>query len=155
MSDTWPVNVEEVLVEELAEMEGIQATINRPLTEEDASHAIGVYVLSWGAPDDAYMIGQPDPVLNVYSFAIDLIVKGMDRALIHAEMATLTKRLRTMLYLDDDIQVRLNQLSEVSFGRTESYKRMRVTRQDYRTGSLGGMSLAASTTTITVETDSR
>lgn len=154
-SDVWPTNVVDVLVEELLNMEDVEATTSRGLTEDDTSGGIGVYVVSWAPPADAYVIGQADPILNVYTFGLDLMIKALDRAEAATTLSVMTKRLRTMLYRDDDLQVRLKQLSETAFGRTETYKRMRVTRQDYRTGTLGGVHLAASTTTLTVETDSR
>lgn len=153
-SVVWPTNVTDVFVEELGDMVGIEAIIDRPLAEDDASGSLGCFVIRWAPTvDKPYVLGQKAPEVAIYTYGLDLIVKGHDRAEIQAEGGVLTKRLRTMLYHDANLQVRLEALSETTAFGTEKFTRMFVTKQDYRTGTLGGVHIAASTTTVTVETE--
>lgn len=151
--EVWPTNAIRVFVEELAQMEDIEGAVDRPLDPNDANKSLGVWAEGWQAPRDAYQIGSNWPILGVYTFKIDLMVKGYDRAETQNTLSLLTKRLRAMLYRDEDLQVRLKQLSETAFGTTERFKVFRVTRQDFSSGQLGDTHIAASTTTLTVETE--
>jgi len=152
----WPQNLVDVLVGETAELLdviGVTAVTDRPLDEKDANGSVGVYIRNWAPPDDAFEIGVNFPTRGVYTYGLDFLAKGMDRASARGDMAAVTKRLRTMLYHDPALQVRLKALSETTDGVVERYSRMRITRQDYEMGELGGTHLAASHTTITVTTE--
>jgi len=155
-STLWPQSFIDVLVgetPELMDVAGVNAVIDRPLDQTDANGSCGLYVMSWQPPPDAFEIGVNFPTRGNYMYALDFLSKGIDRASARTEMAVVTKRLRTMLYHDEQLQVRLKMLSESSAGVTENYSRMRVIKQDYEMGKLGDTHLAASTTIITVTTE--
>ena len=151
-SDLWPTNALVVMAEEIAEaMPEVDAIAYRRVEVDDPAITIGLYVQQWDATE--FCIGQRYPEFAEYRYGLELMVRGVPRAMVVGIHAQLTKKLRAMLYQYDPLDVRLRALAETSFGVTERYSRLTIGRQSFESGATGNSFVAASTTTVIIRTE--
>lgn len=147
----FPENIIEEIKVSLLEMEGVDHVIRRPLRPTDPTESVGVFAMSW-SPED-WQIGQFDPAVTQYLIAIQTFVKhGNEEEGVTAH-ARLAKRVRVMLYRDDDLRLRLGTLSAVEDGLTERTQRWGVRAQRYLSNELQGNFLFLAVTELWVETE--
>lgn len=150
MSD-FPVNVVEELKTSLDLLTGVDHVLRRPLRPTDPTGSMGVYPVSWNP--DGYQIGQYDPAVTRYKIAIQSFVKHGDDeqgVILHSQLA---KRVRVMLYRDDELRVRLGSLNTVDGGAIERLQRWGVETQRYLSNEIQGSFLFLSVTEMWVETE--
>ncbi len=127
----------------------------RPLRPEDPATSIGIFVMDW-VPGELEMAGRsnPDPTLSTYLFGIHAFVKHGDREDGMIKHALLSKMVRSMLYRQESLRVRLSQLSETSLGVRERSQRWGVRQQRFMANEIEGSFLYLSTLEFWVETES-
>jgi len=147
----FPENIVAELGVTLATIEEVDQVINRPLRPTDPNGAIGIYAVDWNPQE--YQIGQYDPAVTRYLIAVQSFVKhGDDQqgVALHARMA---KRVRVMLYRDDELRVRLGSLSVSEGGVTERLQRWGVQTQRYLSNEVQGSFMYLAVTELWVETE--
>jgi len=147
----FPENVVEELSYNLAEIPEVEVVLRRPLRPTDPNGALGVFALSWN-PEE-YQIGQFDPATTRYMLNIQSFVKhGNDEegVVLHSRLA---KRVRVMLYRDQQLRVGLGTLSVTEGGVTERFQRWGVVTQRYLNNEMEGTFLYLAVTEMWVETE--
>lgn len=151
MSLDFPENIIEELAISLDLLDGIDKVVKRPVRPTDANGTAGVYAVDW-SPED-YQIGQYDPAVTRYLIAIQTFVKHGDDeegVLLHGRLG---KRVRVMLYRDDELRVRLGSLNTQELGVTERTQRWGVRTQRYLSNELQGTFLYLAVTELWVDTE--
>jgi hypothetical protein len=123
----------------------------RPLRPTDPDKSIGVMALDW-RPTESF-IGQHDPAISRYQFAIQVFLKHQDEEEGLQQHTLLSKNLRTMLYRGEALRLRLASLSETSLLVTERVQRWGVRQQRFVSNEIQGRFLYLSTTEFWVETE--
>lgn len=156
----FPYNVVQVITTEYTSEKypDVEIVVERPLTTLDASFSIGIVALTWvpGAHERAgqdNLLGQIEPTLATYHYAIQSLVRHTDPIEGLATAALLAKQVRTMLVRDPQVRLRLAALSETSLGATERLQRWGVGTQRYASNELEGEWLYLATTELWVETE--
>jgi hypothetical protein len=147
----FPENVVEELATMLAEVTDVDVVIRRPLRPTDPNGSIGVYAIDWAPTDHA--IGQFDPAVTRYKFAVQSFVKHGDDevgVILHSQLA---KRVRVMLYRDEELRVRLGSLSTDEDGVIERLLRWGVQTQRYLSNEVQGTFLYLAVTELWVDTE--
>lgn len=147
----FPENVVEELAISLDVLEGIDVVVKRPLKPTDPNGAAGVYAVSWNP--EGYQIGQYDPAVTQYLFAIQTFVKHGDDEGGVALHSRLAKRVRVMLYRDDELRVRLGTLYTDESGIIERTQKWGVRTQRYLSNELQGTFMYLAVTEMYLETE--
>lgn len=151
MSLDFPENIVEELSITLDTLAEVDKVVHRPLRPTDPNGSIGIYAVDWNPQE--YQIGQYDPAVTRYLVAIQSFVKhGDDQegVALHARMA---KKVRVMLYRDDELRVRLGTLSVTEDGMTERLQRWGVQTQRYLSNEVQGSFMYLAVTEMWVETE--
>jgi hypothetical protein len=129
----------------------------RPLRASDPVQSIGVYAEQWVPdPTSLEMRGAPgaqEPTLSTYHISIQCFIKDMDEERGAAVHATLSKRVRAMLYRDDVLRIGLHLLTATVEGSTETTKRFGIRTQRYLSNELEGSWLYLSQIESWLETE--
>jgi len=147
----FPNNVVEVLSDEFGSIENLQYVLKRPLNSTDPDMSIGIYALDW--VPQSFEIGQYEPVLATYHYALQAFVKHANEEEGILKHTLLSKLVRSMLYRETSIRVRLGALSETSLGIKERTQRWGVRQQRFISNELEGQFLFLSTMELWLETE--
>jgi len=147
----FPENIVDELVTSLEDVTGINVVVKRPLRPTDPNGSAGVYAVDW-SPEE-YQIGQYDPAVTRYLLAIQTFVKHGDDEEGVGLHSRLAKRVRVMLYRDEELRVRLGTLSTLESGVTERTQRWGVRTQRYLSNELQGTFLYLAVTEMFLETE--
>lgn len=147
----FPNNVVDVLTEELGAVEGVEHVAKRPLNPPDPNMSIGVYALDW--IPQGFEIGQYEPVLATYNYALQAFVKHANEEEGILKHTLLSKLVRSMLYRETSIRVRLGALTETSLGIKERTQRWGVRQQRFISNEISGQFLFLSTMELWLETE--
>src|SRR5687767_9909416 len=121
----FPDNVTEELSISFATIVDPPVTVfKRPLEGGDPNASVGITAIDWQPGE--YVIGQYDPAVATYLYVIQGFIKHSNTAEGIALHNKLAKTIRTMLYRDADLRVRLGALSVTSLGATERTQRMGI-----------------------------
>lgn len=123
----------------------------RPLRPTDPDVSIGVYLVDWTPRD--YQIGQNDPVVGLYEFRVDLLVKHIEEMQGRTLSAKYAKMIRTMLYGDGDLRVALSQTTEEFNGLVERVQKCGVRVQRFLNNEIKGTFLYLASSEFYVETE--
>lgn len=159
--EAFPGNVVKVLAEEyprIPDVERVGGVVARPLNRLDSNFMIGVVALHWepGGTErsgQSQLLGQNESTLNTYNFMVQGLVKTMDEEVGIASSSLFAKIIRTMLYRDPRVRLRLSQLSEVSLGFHERFSKLVVRSQRYASNEVEGNWLYLSVTDFAVVTE--
>lgn len=153
----FPMNIVNELISHFKDtMKGYEeGIVARPLRPADPRLSIGVFPDDWMPREDSYEIGGFGPTLSTYVLRIHLLVKHTNEVEGRQLYAVDAKKLRAILYRDNDLRLRLAQLSEVSLGQVERVQRMGVRNQRYLNNEVSGTFLFLATTTFWVETETQ
>lgn len=147
----FPTAIVDALAEQLALTTGVGKVMRRPLRPTDPDQSIGVTASDW-VPNEQ-VIGQHDPAVGTYLFAIQAFVKHADEEEGRDDHTDLAQAIRAMLYRDLGLRVRLASLSHSADGLIERVQRWGVRQQRYASNEVDGQFLYLSTTEFWVETE--
>jgi hypothetical protein len=152
----FPNNVVEAIEAEIkdliaAETTEIDTVVKRPLRTTDPHKSVGIYAEDW-LPQD-FNIGLAGPAIAQYLFSIMVMCKNTNEEEGLAEHADLSKKVRSMLYRSQSLQVRLAQLQETSSGVLERAARWGVRRQRFMSGEISGQFIYLSVIEFWLETE--
>ncbi|MGE0342556.1 MAG: hypothetical protein AB7O86_05770 [Porticoccaceae bacterium] len=108
-------------------IDGVEHAVARPLSAADPNGTIGVFFLDWMPVDDT--IGQWEPEIGRYSFAMQVLIKHSDEVLGRALHGNISKSIRSGLYHDQGLRVSFGQLSIVGEDALERFLKLAITRQ--------------------------
>jgi hypothetical protein len=129
--------------------------VDRPLRPMDENGAIGVYSADCTPVPGSEEMMAPyyvGPTLNRYAFRIQNLGKG-DQRTAGRRYAKDAKRIRRMLASDQDLQLRLRELTEVSEFTTERVQRMGYTKQRFLNNEFRGTFIYLAVTEFWIETE--
>lgn len=149
--DAFPYNVVYALEECLGTTEGVNTVVRRPLRPTDPNGTLGVFAKDWVPGQGA--IGQRDPMSAQYLYGIQFLLKHTDEVEGNEMQARISKSLRAMLYRDTNLQVRLGQLTETSFGVRERMQQWGISRQRFLSNEVQGQFIYLSTLDFWVEVE--
>lgn len=128
----FPANITWAISLALEKIPYVDNVERRPIRAADANLTAAVHVSDWMPRSDGYEIGQEEPVLTRYPFAVEYLVKGVgDEAELHNVHSVGSKYIRAMLYRDEALGLQLRSLSEVLMGTRERAKRIVINRQRF------------------------
>lgn len=149
----FPNNVVLILAEEFKKIPPLDtyAVLKRPLRPSDPSLAVAVAASMW-EPED-YEVGQPDPSLSRYVFALQCMIKHGEEQEGLAAHAALSKMIRDQFHRNPAIRARLGMLNKVSGPVIERVGRFWITRQQFISQELNREFLYVSALELWVETE--
>lgn len=154
MADDFPANVVTALKEEIAAQipaPDLTFTTGRPLRPNDPNRSVGIFAVDW-TPEQSN-IGQHDPAVARYLYAISCLIKNADEEAGLKEHTDLSKRIRTMLYRSGTLRARLGALSVTMDGMTERAQRWGVRQQRFLSNEVQGTFLFLSSIEFWLETE--
>ncbi len=153
----FPYNAVNLMADRFQTLDPELFVCKRSLRESDPVQAIGVYGEYWSPdPDSLEMRGRSiaeEPTLSRYYISIQCFVKDMDEERGAAVHATLSKRVRTMLYHDDVLRIGLHLLTATVDGSTETTRKFGISTQRYLSNELQGSWLYLSLLESWLETE--
>lgn len=147
----FPTSIVDALAEQLALTTGAGKVLRRPLRPTDPDQSIGVIAADW-VPNEM-VIGQHDPAVGTYLFQVQAFVKHTDEEEGRDSHANFAQVIRSMLYRDAGLRVRLAGLSHAADGLLERVQRWGIRQQRYASNEVDGQFLYLSTTEFWVETE--
>lgn len=148
----FPYAPVEIVAPYLTPLPGVEAVVTRPLTPDDPNGSVGISALDWFPVDNE--IGADEPTICRYMYRIETLVKiAGDREEGQVSSSLLARSIRSMLYRNTDVRIRLGQLREVTDGRIERVQKWGIQQQRYASNHLSGTFLFVSTTDWWVETE--
>jgi hypothetical protein len=149
----FPNNIVMVLGEEFRKIPPLDTypVLLRPLRPSDPSLAVAVAASLW--EPEANEIGQPDPAVSRYVFALQCMVKHGDEVQGLAAHAALSKKVRDQFYRNPALRARLSVLRKVDGGVTERVQRFWIQRQQFISQELEREFLYVSALELWVETE--
>jgi len=153
----FPYNAVNLLASRFQTIDPELFVCKRPLRESDPIQAIAVFAEQW-VPDTESLemrgaLGAQEPTLSTYYISIQCFIKDMDEERGAAIHATLSKRVRAMLYRDDVIRIGLHLLTATVEGSTETTKGYGIRTQRYLSNELQGSWLYLSQIESWLETE--
>lgn len=132
--------------------------LRRPLRESDPVQSIGVFGSQWFPDEESLEMrsipsGVQEPTLQSYLIAIQAFVKDMDEERGLATHSVLSKMIRSMLYRDEELRLRLRALTVTMQGSTERMMRWGIRSQRFLSNELSGSWLYLSTLEFWIETE--
>jgi hypothetical protein len=125
----------------------------RPLRFTDTNPAIGVYAENWDPDETTMMIGQAEPAASRYNLTIQTMVKGLDEEQARNVHRAQNALMRTVLYRDDSLRLRLLGVSEESEGAVERTTKLGTTGQKFLNSQLQSSFVFMTTTSLYVESE--
>jgi hypothetical protein len=147
----FPDNFIDILRINLEDEPDFEHVLRRPLRDTDPDRSVGIFPAMW-APTD-FEIGQRDPAVAVYSIQIQTLAKNAteeEGIIAHTRLA---KKIRVMLYRDDDLIVQCGRLKTERDSLTERTQRWGITSQNFLTNEIGGQFLYLAVTDVWLETE--
>lgn len=133
--------------------------VARQLRPNDADLAIGVFPVDWLPVEDSYemagrLTGAPwEPTLSRYTFRLQVMVKDTDDEQGRRRYGIEAKNLRSILYRDQELPVRLRALKETDLESVEQVKRYGIRNQRYLNNEMQGIWLYLAVTDLWIETE--
>lgn len=148
----FPYNVVDELRPSFLTVEGVTDFLTRPLRPSDPDGAVSAFPADW-QPKEMH-IGMHDPSIAHYLYTIQILVKHTDEEEGKRLHAQISKNLRTLMYRDPDLRLRLAQLSETSFGVQERTQKWGIRREDFLANEISGQFLFVSSMELVVDVES-
>lgn len=156
MSDVptyFPENIVAILAEYLAEIEGVEDVVTRPIRTSDPDGTAGVFAGEWTPEEYEIGVQSGEPTIQNYSlflqFTSKLAGEEQENRGLHA---VVSRKIRAMLYRNPDLHVALRGLSEALDGATERFARMETQRQRFFSNQAQGVFLFLSVLDLKVQT---
>lgn len=151
MADTlFPYNVVDIVAEAAQARDGEAVIVKRPVHEEDPSKTVGIFAQDWTPTDDE--IGGMGPTISRYLYRLQVMIKAGNEEEGQRDHAILSKSLRSMLYLDSDLEVAYASLTETMDGLRESFSNRGVLTQRFFSSEMGRTFVYLSTIDLWVDT---
>lgn len=148
----FPAAIIEVLEEDLPASFPSYEILTRPLTQTDPAYSIGVFATDWRPEAGSDEIGGIQPTINNYLIRLQVMTKNTDRQDGRANASAAGSLLRTMLYRDPTLRVRLTQLQYEAMGGTERVEQFGVQTQRFLNNELRGTFIHFVSTDFWVQT---
>ena len=158
----FPNNFVEILAVVLPGIDEECTLYKRPLRPTDPNYALGVYATIWTPNEDsyemghlgmAYSVGPNEPTLSNYQIGIQVLVKDGDTSRALAVSSLLNRRVRSVLYRNDDLRLALAGLSTTEDGVVEHLKRWGIRSQRYMSNDIEGKFVFISVLDMFIETE--
>jgi hypothetical protein len=158
----FPNNFVEVMAIVLPGIDDECTLQKRPLRPTDPNYSIGVYATVWTPNDDSYEIGHlgmsnsagpNESTLSTYQVGIQVLVKDSDTQRALAVGSLLNRRIRSVLYRNNDLRVALSQLYTTEDGVTERLKRWGIRSQRFMSNDIEGKFVFISVLDMWIETE--
>ena len=125
----------------------------RRLRATDGPYALGMRVATWSHDPATAQIGQVEPGLGYYSVQLQNLVKHMDEEQALRIFDVQCALMRSVLYRDTDLRVRLLGVAEEVSGSSERTKRLFVVRQDFLDNKVSSQFMYLCSTEVRIETE--
>lgn len=123
----------------------------RALFPTDPNDSFGIDIEEWNP--EGYSIGQHAPMAGHYLINVYAMVKHLDTTEGRAMHARRTRKLRQLLSANRSLHQTLGAIKETQDGVTERFQMLQVSKQIYRSGSLGNETLFLSLTQVLIKTE--
>jgi len=151
-SKPFPLNVLGVLKLHLAQIEGVDTAIMRPLRTNDPNGTIGIFPESY-TPTGFQIGGKNGPVDDVYNFTIQHLVKHTNEEEGGLQSFLVAHRIKNVLHRTGALRTAMHTLSFSDGGLTEKSRQADVTSQRYLSNGINSQFTYLSVTGITVKTE--
>jgi hypothetical protein len=151
LSNDFPQNVVKELKASLTSMVGVDKVLQRPLKPTDPSGSVGIFATVWNP--EGWQIGQYDPAVTQYGITVQTFVKHGSEEVGIALHSKLAKRLRVMLYRDEELRLRLGSLSTTEGAVVERAQRWGIRNQRYLSNEFQGNFLFLAVTEMWLQTE--
>jgi len=151
----FPANVIDELLSTFTTYFPGHSVVDKPLRYLDSSKSVGIFIVDL-TPDqqNSSFIGQIEPAINRYTYRIQNMIKATNESEGRALFSLDAKTIKAILYRDDDLLLRLSQLTEDLLGTRERFKRIGLSRQSFLNNELAkGNFIYLAMTDIWIETD--
>jgi len=134
----------------------------RPLRPTDPNYSLGVYATLWQPNEDSYEMGHlggtgdsgpNEPTLSTYQVGIQVLVKDSDTPRALAISSLLNRRVRSVLYRNNDLRLALAGLYTTEGSVTERLKRWGIRSQRYMSNDIEGTFVFISVLDTWLETE--
>ena len=157
MSDLniYPMNVVDEVAVSLEEyLDDEVVILKRPLRPSDPYRSVGIFPTTNDVVAGSLEIGgNGEPTLQQYMYRIQNLCRHADEVLGRRQYAVDTKIIKTILYRDPALRLRLAALNDVSLGFQERFQKFTVGTQRYINNELNGQFMYLSVTEFSVETE--
>ena len=148
----YPEVVVDAIYDEVQLLDEAITALRRPLRPTDPNYSVGIFGTDW-QPVEHEIGGPPDPSLSRYEVSIQSLVKHAVEEEGQALHTNIAHRLRTMLYRNNDLRVRLGQMRiEFAGGVSEGVTRTGISNQRFRSNEIQGQFVYVSLTNFWFET---
>lgn len=148
---SFPHNFADLIKQHFEDEPDFGVVVGRPLRPTDQNNMVGVFPTVW-TPED-YEIGQFDPAVTRYMLGIQTLAKNATEEDGIIEHSRLAKKVRVMLYRDQDLRVQLGQLKTTDDTVTERLQRWGITNQRFLANEIDGQFLYLAVTDLWLETE--
>lgn len=147
----FPLNFAKILRDRFEDQDEFSMVVARPLRPSDQDRMVGIFPTVW-IPQE-FEIGQYDPAVTRYMLAIQTMAKNATEEEGIAAHSKLAKKVRVMLYRDEDLRVQLGRLKTTDPVVTERVQRWGATNQRFLANEINGQFLFLAVTDLWLETE--
>lgn len=130
----FPANIIDTLVGFYETTDGVTTVLKRPALPSDPDGTFFAFSDNWVPLD--YEIGAAGPTIARYACHFGFLTKTFDKEGGREAHSIISKNIRVMLYHDQTLRLRLQQLKESMLGITERVQRYGVTQQRFYANDL-------------------
>ena len=127
--------------------------VRRGTKPSDPAQTIGLRAGGWLPLDDSHEMPSDEPTLSRHNFEVELLVKAVDEADGRRLYADGARRLRSVLYRDAQLRLRLEALSVEELGSIDRFKRLKVVNQTFLSNAVKGNWFFVATTRFYIEVE--
>lgn len=156
MSDLniYPMNVvDEVAVSLDQYLDDVVEVLKRPLRPMDPYRCVGIFPTTNEVVQNSLELGGDEPTLQRYNYRVQYLCRHADEVVGRRQYAVDTKIVKTILYRDQALRVRLAALNDESLGFQERFKQFIIGTQRYLNNEINGQFMYLSVTEFTVVTE--
>ena len=147
----FPENFVDVLRLHIEDEPDFSFVLNRPLRPSDNNSTAGIYATLWQPSE--FEIGQYDPAISTYGITIQTLAKNATEEEGIVDHSRLAKKIRIMLYRDEELRIQLGQLKTTNDGLTERTQRWGVQQQRFLSNEIDNQFLYLAVTDMWLETE--
>lgn len=151
--EVFPFNAVEIIVPRLQTIDPDVVIVRRALRDSDGTQTIGIFPITWEPDETSLEIGGREPTIQRYPIAIQSCIKETDEEKGIRVHGVFAKRIRSLLYRDQPLNIGLAALSVSMDGGTERISRRRVRNQRFLSGEIGGVFNYLAVTEYVIETE--
>lgn len=156
LESVFPGNVIDRVSTSLATVDVDAVVFKRPLRPSDPNYSIGVYAATWVPNADTYEIGHTpttEATLNNYQIGVQTMIKDGDSERGLNIGTIFARRVRSVLYRDEQLRLALGSLYVQDSVSRESMRRFGVRSQRFMSNDIEGKFVFVSVLEFEIETE--